>query len=94
MSKINKDSKWTELTPGGAIYEAGNSREVKTGEWRSRKPIFDSEKCKQCGFCFAVCPDDAIPVGKDQKRCDFNFEYCKGCGICAKVCPFGAITME
>ena len=94
MSNINKDSKWTELTPGGAIYEAGNSREVKTGDWRSAKPIFDSEKCKQCGFWFAVCPDDAIPVGKDQKRCDFNYEYCKGCGICAKVCPFGAITME
>ena len=94
MSNINKDSKWNELTPGGTIYTAGNSREIKTGDWRSSKPIFISEKCKQCGFCFAVCPDDAIPVGKDQKRCDFNYDYCKGCGICAKVCPFGAIEMK
>ena len=32
---INKDSTWEELTPGGTIYEAGNAREFKTGDWRS-----------------------------------------------------------
>ena len=94
MSKINEKSTWEEVTPGGAIYEAGNSREIKTGAWRSSKPVYIPEKCTQCGFCFGVCPDDAIPVGKDQKRCDFNYDYCKGCGICAKVCPFKAIEMK
>ena len=94
MTKINKDSTWKDLTPGGTIYEAGNSKEIKTGDWRSSKPVYISEKCTQCGFCFAVCPDDAIPVNKEQKRCDFNYDYCKGCGICARVCPFGAITMN
>lgn len=92
--KINKDSTWEELTPGGAIYEAGNSLNFKTGDWRSIKPIFLSDKCKQCGLCFPVCPDNAIPVGKDQKRCDFDYDFCKGCGVCAKVCPFGAIEMK
>ena len=91
---INKDSTWEELTPGGDIYEAGNAREFKTGDWRSMKPVFHKELCKQCGLCYAVCPDDSIPVGKDQNRGDFNYDYCKGCGVCAKVCPFGAITME
>lgn len=94
MSKINEKSTWEELTPGGIICNAGNSKEVKTGAWRSKTPKYIPEKCTQCGFCFAVCPDDAIPVGKDQKRCDFNYDYCKGCGICAKVCPFGAIEMK
>ena len=82
-----------KLTIGGNIYEAGNARNFKTGDWRSQKPVFIEEKCKQCGLCFAVCPDDAIPVCM-QKRGEFNYDYCKGCGVCAKVCPFGAIEMK
>ncbi len=91
---IDNNSTWKELTPGGTIYEAGNARSFKTGDWRSKKPIFHEDLCKQCGLCFPVCPDDAIPVNKDLKRGDFNYDYCKGCGVCAKVCPFKAITME
>lgn len=91
--EINKDSTWKEMTPGGIIYNAGNAREFKTGDWRSEKPIFHADLCKQCGLCFPVCPDDAIPVGKDMCRGDFNYDYCKGCGVCAKVCPFKAIEM-
>lgn len=92
--KINKDSKVDELTLGGTIYDAGNAQCFKTGDWRSIKPVFHSELCKQCGLCFPVCPENAIPVGKDQKREDFDYDFCKGCGVCAKVCPFKAITME
>ena len=91
---IDKNTPAKDLTPGGDIYEAGNSIEFKTGDWRSTTPKFIQENCKQCGLCFPVCPDDAIPVGKDQKRGNFNYDYCKGCGICAKVCPFKAIIME
>ena len=92
--KISKESTYEELTPGGTIYNAANSLNFKTGDWRSVKPIFLSDKCKQCGLCFPVCPDNAIPVGKDLKRKDFNYDYCKGCGVCAKTCPFGAIEMK
>ena len=94
MTNIDSNTPMEKMTMGGNIYEAGNAREFKTGDWRSVRPVFLSEKCKQCGLCFAVCPDDAIPVGCDQKRGDFNFDYCKGCGVCAKVCPFGAIQMK
>ncbi len=92
--KITPNSPAEEMTTAGNIYEAGNAREFKTGDWRSQKPVYISEKCKQCGLCFPVCPDDSIPVNKEQKREDFNYDYCKGCGICAKVCPFGAIEMK
>ena len=94
MSKINTTTPMNDLTIGGDIYEAGNAREFKTGDWRSIKPIFNSEKCKQCGLCFPVCPDNAIPVNNELNREDFNYDYCKGCGVCAKVCPFGAIEMK
>ena len=87
---INAKTPWQDLTIGGNIYDAGNAVEFKTGDWRSIAPVYIPEKCKQCGLCFAVCPDDAIPV-ENQKRKDFNFDACKGCMVCAKVCPFGAI---
>ena len=94
MTKITKNTPASELTIGGNIYSAGNAREFKTGDWRSIKPVFLSEKCKQCGLCFPVCPDDAIPVNKEGKREDCNYDYCKGCGVCARVCPFQAIEMK
>ena len=95
MSEINSKTSMEKLTIGGNIYEAGNAKEFKTGDWRSARPVFIEEKCKQCGLCYPVCPDNAIPVEKETlKRKDFNFDYCKGCGVCSKVCPFGAIVMK
>ena len=95
MTNINNNTPESQMTIGGNIYEAGNAREFKTGDWRSVKPVFLSEKCKQCGLCFPVCPDDAIPVNKETlQRKDFNYDFCKGCGVCAKVCPFNAISMK
>ena len=94
MTEINPKTPMKDLTIGGNIYCAGNAREFKTGDWRSITPIFHSEKCKQCGLCFPVCPENSIPVNKDGLRSDFDYDFCKGCGVCAKVCPFNAITME
>ena len=91
---INPNSTWEEMTLGGTIYDAGNAQEFKTGDWRSKRPVFLEEKCKQCGLCVPTCPDSAIPVDEEGKRKDFNYDYCKGCGVCMKACPFGAIEME
>ena len=68
MTEINPKTPMEELTIGGNIYCAGNARDFKTGDWRSMKPIWIEEKCKQCGLCFPVCPDNSIPVGKDLNR--------------------------
>ena len=95
MSDINVNTPMEELTIGGNIYTAGNAKNFKTGDWRSVKPIWIEENCKQCGLCFPVCPDNAIPVCSDTlKRVDYDYDYCKGCGVCAKVCPFKAIEMK
>ena len=94
MTEIDNKTNYQDLTIGGDIYWAGNAKEFKTGDWRSTTPVFISEKCKQCGLCFPVCPDDAIPLDKDGNRGEFNLDACKGCAVCAKVCPFKAIEMK
>lgn len=90
-AEIHETSPWQKMTVGGEIYEGGTSRLTMTGEWRTKTPVFDAEKCKHCMLCVPFCPDSSIPVvGKE--RLDFDLDHCKGCGICEKVCPFGAIS--
>ena len=45
---INKDSAWQDMTIGGTICDSANSLEYKTGDWRTRKPVFIPGKCNQC----------------------------------------------
>ena len=87
---INEQTPWQEMTIGGEITEACTSVRTMTGEWRSNRPVYLADKCKQCLLCAPFCPDSSIPV-KDGKRMDFDYDHCKGCGICYKVCPFSAI---
>ncbi len=92
-SEINEQITWQEMTTGCEIYEGGTSRLTMTGEWRSKVPVWDPEKCKQCLLCTPYCPDSSIPVTAG-KRADFDLDHCKGCGICYTVCPFKAIEWK
>ena len=92
-SEINEKIPWQDMTTGCEIYEPGTSRLTKTGEWRSRKPKWIKNRCKQCLLCVPFCPDSSIPVSED-RRDEFDFDHCKGCGICIKACPFNAIEWE
>ncbi|MDD7023415.1 MAG: 4Fe-4S binding protein [Lachnospiraceae bacterium] len=87
---INEQTPWQEMTVGGEIYEGGTARATITGEWRSNRPVWKEDKCKQCLLCAPFCPDSSIPVFSG-KRKEFDYDHCKGCGICWKVCPFEAI---
>lgn len=84
---------WENITPGCCIFESGTAAAVRTGDWRTQRPVLHADKCRQCLLCVPVCPDMSIPVDRDGKRGDFNYDFCKGCGICSAVCPFGAIEM-
>jgi pyruvate ferredoxin oxidoreductase delta subunit len=85
------DVNWKDITIGGTIDSAGNAHLFKTGDWRSMKPIWLQEKCKQCLLCYPVCPDTSILIDENGKRTEFDYDHCKGCGVCVKVCPFKAI---
>jgi len=91
-----------EIPIGGKIIEAGNSKNFKTGSWKSKKPVLDKDKCIGCMRCAAYCPEMAIKIKEatDEKGTKkniidkINLDYCKGCGICANECPVKAIHME
>lgn len=90
---IHTDLPWQSYPAGLEVDEPGTSILNHTGEWRTKIPRWDEEKCKQCLLCAPYCPDSSIPV-KEGRRLDFDYDHCKGCGICFSVCPFHAIRWE
>ena len=88
---VEKLKKWKEIPFGGVPWIS--SKNYLTGDWRTRKPVIDYEKCTTCLFCHIYCPDSAIPFNKETGEIEFDYTHCKGCGICANECPQNAIKM-
>ena len=63
-----------------------------TGDWRSKRPVVDAERCILCGFCAIYCPVQVV-MQKGESHFEADLEFCKGCGICAQECPKDAIAM-
>ena len=75
------------------IHAAATSVEVRTGLWRTVRPVIDYEHCNRCSWlCSTFCPDGAIAVEEDRTP-RIDYDHCKGCGICAAVCPPHAIRL-
>lgn len=77
---------WKDL-PFGGVVESGTSEHFKTGDWRSKVPVWQKANCINCMNCWAFCPDNAVKVEADGKRGEYDYDFCKGCGICAVECP-------
>ena len=74
-----------------AIHAAATSVEVKTGLWRTMRPVIDRERCHRCWWiCSTFCPDGAISV-EDDGSPQVDYDHCKGCLVCVAVCPHHAI---
>ena len=75
-----------------AIHAGLTSLQLKTGLWRSLRPVIDYERCNRCWWvCSAFCPDGAISVDKDGTP-HIDYDHCKGCMICVAQCPPHAIA--
>jgi pyruvate ferredoxin oxidoreductase gamma subunit len=88
---------WAELPFESArissptVYAAANSVEVRTGLWRTLRPVIDYAHCNRCWWvCSTFCPDGAITVGEDGIPA-IDYDHCKGCMICVAQCPPHAI---
>ena len=79
--------------PTEASWSNGNNEllYLRTGDWRTERPVVDKEKCNICGICVVYCPCQCFVDDGDYYAA--NLEFCKGCGICAKECPKKAINM-
>jgi len=91
--KAPEELTWKEVELGFYITEPGSATRFRTGDWKTRHPVWDQSKCNpKCALCYTYCPEGCIA-----KMPDGYFEadlyYCKGCGICAAECPRKAITM-
>lgn len=74
-----------------AIHAGATSVEVRTGLWRTLRPVIEDERCKRCWWvCSEFCPDSAIKVVEGKPVIDY--EHCKGCMICVAQCPPHAIV--
>ncbi len=73
------------------IRAAANSVQVRTGLWRTLRPVIDYDHCSHCWWvCSTLCPDSAIRVAEDMPVIDYD--HCKGCMVCVGVCPPHAIA--
>ena len=78
---------WKTL-PLGDVLDGGTAVKFRTGDWRSaKKPVWNTEKCINCYFCWVNCPDCSINLDADKKVSGIDYDHCKGCGICSEVCP-------
>ena len=91
------ESDWVDLPVVAAsiaapdIHGGPTSVRVRTGLWRTVRPVIDLDRCHHCHWvCSTLCPDGAIEVLADGAP-QIDYDHCKGCMICVAVCPTHAI---
>lgn len=89
---------WIELpldeadAAAAAIHAGATSVGVRTGLWRTLRPVIDYQRCNRCWWvCSEFCPDSAIRVNAEHYP-EIDYEHCKGCLICVAQCPAHAIS--
>jgi 2-oxoacid:acceptor oxidoreductase delta subunit (pyruvate/2-ketoisovalerate family) len=86
----NRAPTWRDIPPSN-YGTMKRTVQLQTGNWRTFKPVVDSDVCIRCGTCVTFCPDGVITLGDMGAEIDYYF--CKGCGVCANECPVKAIEM-
>lgn len=62
------------------------------------KIVIDTERCKGCGLCVAICPKKSIVISQESNQNGYfpaqaTNTDCTGCAQCAIVCPEGIIEV-
>jgi len=73
------------------ILAPATSDAVKTGLWRTMRPVIDYHRCHRCAWiCSTLCPEGNISLNQEGYP-QIDYEHCKGCLICMAQCPMHAI---
>lgn len=98
--EIKYDWGWDNAPIGGINPHFGST--VANDLTASREgyiPVFEKEKCINCGLCDTVCPDFVYQfvMGEykgNQTKVNLgpDYHHCKGCLRCVEICPTHAIT--
>lgn len=76
-----------------AVFAPLTSEMVKTGLWRTMRPVIDHSLCSRCWLCSTFCPEGVIDLnGEGYPQIDYD--HCKGCLICMAQCPSHAIRTQ
>ena len=84
---------------GGVLPLPGNTvHNDLTASRMGWMPIFEVEKCIDCGICDIVCPDFCFVwerTADNQIRLKgIDYRYCKGCLRCVESCSTGALRRK
>jgi len=105
-SRMGNDLKVSELMPFRNGAFPWNLTKFEKRNTSYLVPVWDIQKCIECGQCNIVCPHGVIRpiINKDNigKPLMGNNEYnyylaiserdCTGCGLCIKSCPTNALS--
>lgn len=75
-----------DILPEKRHYTEDSNYTHSVAYWRVDKPVYNSETCINCLFCWVYCPDTSI-LAREGNMKGIDYNHCKGCGICAEVCP-------
>jgi pyruvate ferredoxin oxidoreductase delta subunit len=92
LAKQEAGKTWKDVEIGAIVTEPGSASQYRTGDWRTQRPTYDTDKCIKCGLCSIFCPEGCIEPN-EEGFFEANLFYCKGCGICARECWTKVITM-
>ncbi len=76
-----------------AVFAGATSEMVKTGLWRTARPVIDHSLCSRCWLCSTYCPEGGISIDAEGYP-DIDYDHCKGCLICMAQCPTHAIRSK
>ena len=72
------------------IHAGLTSVEVRTGLWRTMRPVIEYSRCNRCWWiCSSACPHNVINV--DDNTPVIDYDHCVGCLVCVAECPPHAI---
>jgi pyruvate ferredoxin oxidoreductase gamma subunit len=74
------------------IHGGVTSVHVRTGLWRTLRPVLEGARCNRCVWvCGSACPDGVITTDAEGYP-EVDYEHCKGCMICVALCPHHAFV--